>query len=88
MINLVFTKTFLRQLKKFDKSFVKVIVERIELFKNPENHKRLEVHKLHGRLSDKYAFSINKKDRIMFIYNSQNEAIMLAVDDHDLYRKR
>ena len=88
MINLVFTKTFLKQLKKLDKSFVSVVVEKIESFKNPDNHKRLEVHKLHGRLAQKYAFSINRKDRIIFIYQSDNEAIILTIDDHNFYRKK
>ena len=88
MIDIIYTKTFLKQLKKLDKNFVEEIIKKIELFKNPENHKRLEVHKLHGRLSDKYAFSINRKDRIFFVYGLKNEAILLTVDDHNFYSRR
>ena len=86
MISLVYTKTFIKQVKKLDGSLVEEIIKKTELFKNPENHKQLKVHKLHGRLSDKYAFSVNHKDRILFQYVSKNEVYLLSLENHDGYR--
>ncbi|MFZ2569411.1 MAG: type II toxin-antitoxin system mRNA interferase toxin, RelE/StbE family [Minisyncoccia bacterium] len=86
MISLIYTHTFIKQLKKLDNKFYEEVLEKIKLFENPLNHKRLKVHKLHGRLSDKYAFWINRKDRIIFQYGLKNEVYLLAIDDHDGYR--
>ena len=59
---------------------------KIGLFKDRKNHKILEVHKLKGRLSGFYAFSVNYKDRIVFEYASKDEAVLLAVGDHEIYK--
>lgn len=69
-----------------EKDLVEEAIEKIELFKNPENHKILKVHKLHGRLTGCYSFSVNYKFRIIFEYNSKKEASFLSIDDHDMYR--
>lgn len=86
MINLVYTKTFIKQVKRLDKSHLEEVVKKVELFKNPNNHKQLKVHKLHGRLSNKYAFSVNNKDRIIFQYASKNEVYLLTIENHDGYK--
>lgn len=59
---------------------------KIELFKNKNDHRALEVHKLKGKLSGSYAFSVNYKYRIVFDYISQDEAALLAIGDHDVYK--
>lgn len=62
------------------------VIEKIELFKHVDSHKRLEVHKLKGRLKRFYGFSVNYKDRIIFEYMSENEVALLAVGDHEIYK--
>ncbi len=62
------------------------VIEKIELFKNVDNHQRLEVHKLKGRLKKFYGFSVNYRDRIVFEYMSENEVALLAVGDHEIYK--
>ena len=86
MINLIYTKTIIKQVKKLDKVSLEEVIKKVELLKNPNNHKQLNVHKLHGRLSDKYAFSVNNKDRIIFEYASKNEVYLLSLSNHDDYR--
>lgn len=86
MIEIYFTKSFLKQIKLFTKDLQDEVSEKIELFKNKDNHSLLKVHKLHGKMSDRYSFSVNYKIRIIFIWNVKNEAIFLVLGDHDLYK--
>lgn len=86
MIEIIYTNTFLKQLNKLDKKLLQEVLRKIKLFENRENHKQLKVHKLHGRLSDKYAFWVNRKLRIIFRHGLKNEIYLLVVDDHDGYR--
>ena len=58
--------------------------EAIDAFSNVNQHACLKVHKLKGRLSGRYSFSVNYKFRIVFCYKKK-EAILLAIGDHDVY---
>ena len=81
-----FKPTFIRKLKSLEAALQDEIMEKIELFKDEKNHKQLKVHKLQGVLSGKYSFSVNYKTRIVFLYISKNEVVLLAVGDHDVYK--
>ena len=59
--------------------------KKIELFRNRKNHKRLEVHKLHGKYVGFFGFSIDRKNRIMFEWISDDEVRLHTVGDHDIY---
>lgn len=86
MLEIYFKPSFIKSLHKYDDSFVDEIIEKIELFKNPENHKYLKVHKLHGRISGVFSFSVNYKVRIVFKYMSKNEVVFMAISDHEIYK--
>lgn len=87
MINIVFTATFLKQLKKSEKKFQDEVVRKSKLFEDIKNHKNLKVHKLHGRLKDFYSFSIDFKQRIIFRYETSKEVYFMSIESHDGYRK-
>ena len=61
-------------------------IEKIELFKNEKNHKLLKIHKLHGKMSGYFSFSVNYKFRIVFRYETKTEMVLLDIDDHDIYK--
>ena len=86
MIEISYAPTFLRQLKALSLELQEEVVEKTALFEDPRNHKVLKVHKLKGRLSGRYSFSVNYRYRIVFCYLSKNEAVLLAIGDHDVYR--
>ena len=86
MLTIFFKPTFVRQYQKLEPQLQEEILEKIGLFKNPKNHKRLKVHKLTGQLSDRYSFSVNYKILIVFLYIYKKEAILLALGDHNIYR--
>lgn len=82
-----FKPSFVRQFKRLDPALQQEVVEKIEQFKDRRNHKSLRVHKLKGRLAGRYSFSVNYKDRIVFHYETKDRAVLLAVGDHDVYKR-
>jgi len=82
-----FLPSFVKKLKSLELDLQDEVMEKIELFKDEKNHKQLKVHKLHGILSGRYSFSVNYKTRVIFLYFSKNEAVLLAVGDHEIYKK-
>jgi mRNA-degrading endonuclease YafQ of YafQ-DinJ toxin-antitoxin module len=78
--------TFIRQFNKLDKDLQEEVFEKIDFFKDKNNHTILKVHKLHGKLKDCYSFYVNYKIRIVFIWATENEATLLAIGSHDIYK--
>ena len=85
MIGLIYAPRFVRQFKRLPKELQEEAFQKIELFRNIKNHPSLKVHKLHGKFSTSYGFSINYKTRIVFDYISKTEVALLSIGDHDIY---
>lgn len=81
-----FKATFIRGFNKLHPDLKEEVLEKIELFKSPKNHKQLKIHKLKGPLKGRYSFSVNYKTRIVFKYISKKEVVLLAIGDHDVYK--
>ena len=82
-----YSPTFLRQLKALEPTLKEEAIEKIELFKDPANHRRLRVHKLKGLLVDRYSFSVNYHIRIVFsCINNKKTVLLTAIGDHDVYK--
>ena len=62
------------------------IKEKIAVFGDRANHDALKVHKLHGRLAGRWAFSVNYRFRVVFAYEAKDVAALLTVGDHDVYQ--
>ncbi len=87
MISIPYAPHFLRQVRALPLDLQEAICEAIDIFQDPHNHKSLKVHKLHGRLQNKWSFSIDYRMRIVFMYGkTKQEAILLAVGNHEIYK--
>ena len=85
-MEVAYKPVFIRQLKKLPRPLREEALEKIELFKDPERHSMLKVHKLHGELRDYFSFSVNYRYRIIFQWEVRNKsAILLAIGDHVVY---
>lgn len=85
MISVGFTPEFFRRLKNLTPQLQEIAFKKIELFRDRNNHRQLEVHKLHGEYRGFFGFSINRKNRIMFEWISDEEARLHTVGDHSIY---
>ena len=87
MIRVEYTRRFVRDVSKLPPTLQEDVYDKIELFKNPRNHTRLRVHKLHGSLQGRLSFSINYRFRIIFEYlNSKKDAAaFITLGDHSIY---
>lgn len=85
-INIGYKPSFIRKFNKLPQGLQDEVIEKIELFRNTDNHQRLEVHKLKGRLNKFYGFSVDYNNRIVFEYLSEKEVVLLAVGDHEIYK--
>ncbi len=81
-----FKPSFIREFKKLPTELQEEAFERIELFKDPNNHQSLKVHKLKGRLKDFYSFSVTYSHRIVFTYEDKNTVTFLSIGDHSIYK--
>ena len=86
MIEVSFSPKFIRRYGALEKELGNEVYEKIELLKNSNNHTSLKVHKLKGRHSDCYSFSVNYKVRVIFEYLSKKEITLLTVGDHEIYK--
>lgn len=84
-MKIYYRPSFVRQYANFETSLQEEIKEKIELFRSGKNHKSLKIHKLKGKLAKHYSFSVNYRYRIVFIYQSSSEAVLLVIGDHDVY---
>ncbi|MEK7665424.1 MAG: hypothetical protein AAB337_00920 [Patescibacteria group bacterium] len=86
MLEVSYAARFVRAYKKFTPLLQEEVKRAITDFQNPATHERLRVHKLEGRLQGRYSFSVNYATRIVFMYLNKDQAVLLTVGDHDVYR--
>ena len=78
--------SFVREFKKLTTDLQADALDKIELFKDSSNHKRLKVHKLKRKLDNYHSFSVTYSHRIVFSYTAKNKVVFLAIGDHSVYR--
>ncbi len=84
-MNVAYKPSFVRQFNALESALQEEVIEKIEQFKKRQNHKQLRVHKLKGRLTHCFSFSVNYRYRIIFEYESTDTAVLLGVGDHSIY---
>ncbi len=85
-ITIFYRPEFIRMYRGLQADLKEETRKAIELFKNRKNHKQLKVHKLHGKMQDRYSFSVNYRYRIVFRFEGKNTLALLTVGDHDIYQ--
>ena len=85
-MKILYKPSFLRSLKKIPPDLIAEAKEKIILFAENSQHSFLKTHKLKGKLSDKYSFSVNYKYRIVFEYEGKDRVVLLGIGDHDIYK--
>ena len=85
MVKILLSKRFVRQIRKLPEDIRWLADEKSELFKVDPFDPRLKTHKLHGRLADLWAFSIDYNTRVVFQFLDQNTSLFHSIGLHDIY---
>ena len=80
------TPLFDRHYRKLPKKLKEAAKEKEKLFRADVFHPSLETHKLHGKEKNTWAFWINQKYRIKFIFLKENSVLFLDIGDHSIYK--
>lgn len=84
-MKVLYKPTFVRQYKKFPNELQTEVKEKIALFQEDPNHTFLKTHKLKGKLSGCFSFSVNYDYRIIFQYE-EDSVVLLTVGNHSIYK--
>ena len=80
----LYTRRFLRSLKKLPEAVQNDVILAVERFKKKSEHKLLRLHKLSGHMKKYYAFSANFNYRVI-VDISKNDTHFLDVGTHEVY---
>ena len=86
MIQVGFTRVFTKKFNALEVDLRSEVVEKMALFADIANHQQLKVHKLHGKFSNYFSFSVNYKIRVVFKYTNKKQVICVDVGDHEVYK--
>ncbi len=85
MLEVAYTPKFIRAYKKLVPELQIEVKEAISLLQDQSKHSHIRVHKLHGRLADRYSFSVNYRTRVVFQFLSEGRVLLLMIGDHSVY---
>ena len=86
-MRILYSPEFARRYKKLSPEVQKKTEGREVIFRNNPFDPRLHTHKLHGNLSDFWAFSVDQRYRIIFAFMENGTVKFYAIGDHSLYDK-
>lgn len=81
-----YSAVFIRSLKKFPKSQLKSLAKKEAMFRENPFDRRLRTHKLKGKLSEYYSFSISYHWRIVFHFENPETIIFDNIGTHSVYQ--
>ena len=82
-IRIQYSEKFLKRLKKLPKHILEKAEERENIFRANLFDPRLETHKLHGQDKLYWAYSIDRKYRIKFLFLDDGDVLYLIIGAHD-----
>jgi len=80
-----YSRKFLKNVSRLPKKLFTLAEEKETLFREGPFHPLLRTHKLHGKEKGAWAFWINYRYRIKFIFLSDDRVLFLDIGPHDLY---
>jgi len=76
---------FRQQFKKLPKEVKLIAIKKDKIFRKNPFDPKLKTHKLHGELSEFWAFSINYQYRVVFDFADENAVRFYNIGKHDIY---
>lgn len=85
-MKIYYTNKFISSYKKLPDEIKLLSEPKEKLFKKDPFEPSLKTHKLTGKLKGYWAFSINRKYRIMFDFINKGEVVFHKAGTHDIYK--
>lgn len=80
------SKQFQKSFKKLPKDIQQIAIKKDKLFRDNPHSPQLKTHKLKGKLSAFWAYSVKYSYRVVFEFVDQNSVIYHDVGTHEIYR--
>jgi mRNA-degrading endonuclease YafQ of YafQ-DinJ toxin-antitoxin module len=84
-MKIFYSPEFKRRYKRLPAETQRKAEEKEIIFRKEPFDPRLKTHKLHGRLSDFWAFSVDERCRIVFIFLENDKVKFYAIGGHEIY---
>lgn len=84
-MKITYSPYFKKVFKKIPQEIKKLAVEKEKIFRNNPFDQKLKTHKLHGKIDDCWAFSVNYSYRIIFEFRENEEIWFHNIGNHDIY---
>lgn len=85
-MQIFYSPEFERRYKRLSLEIQEKAEEKEKIFREDPFDPRLKTHKLHGRLNDFWAFSIDSRYRIIFKFLEKDIVRFFAVGGHSVYQ--
>ena len=82
-----YSPEFKRRYKRLSPEVQEKAEEKEKVFRKDPFDPQLKTHKLHGRLGEFWAFSIDHTYRIVFAFVESEGVRFYAIGDHSVYKK-
>jgi len=86
MIIILTTSHFRRALKKIPENVVRQFKTKEMIIKKNPFASSLKTHRLRGKLSKYYSFSINYQYRVLFEFLDEKTVVFINVGTHEIYK--
>ncbi len=85
-MQIIYSSKFKREYKKLTQELKESAKKKEKVFRKDPFHASLRAHKLSGKLSEFWSFSISRSHRIIFEFAEEETVHFHSVGDHDVYR--
>ena len=85
-VEILYSKRFKKQFKRLPKKVIKKLIYIENIFRYNPFSPELKTHKLHGKLKNEYAFSVNYEYRVIFTFIDSNTVFFLEIGTHEIYK--
>ncbi len=86
VINVHYSKKFIKELKKLPKEIAQIAIRKEKIFRDNPLHPSLRLHELHGKLAGVWSISISGGYRIIFERMENGDILFISIGKHDIYR--
>ncbi len=84
-MEIIYSGQFAKRYKKLSVEIKMIAEKKEDIFRVDVFDPRLKTHKLHGRLDEYWAFSINNDYRIIFEFGEGGLVYFHTIGTHDIY---